>query len=187
MSTTAIQTEASAATRRRSLWDIGADLEALNYLLFEVGGDVTDPTASAAVDEWFAEFESERSVKLDDYAGLIARLEHEAMACKAEEIEWQKRRHTRERTVEGLKDRILTYLQLHGLKELQSAKGVKFRVQANGGALPLRCELDPDTAPPSFVKFTPTIDKGMVRKALESGDVIEGAELLPRGVHVRIA
>jgi hypothetical protein len=59
----------------RTIYDISADLAALESILHENGGDVSDANAEAALAEWERELESDLFGKVDRYCSLIAELE----------------------------------------------------------------------------------------------------------------
>ena len=55
-----------------TLVKIGADIRALEDLLFEMGGELTDGEAEKAIDGWLAELGDSLAEKLDSYAIVIA-------------------------------------------------------------------------------------------------------------------
>ena len=68
----------------RTIYDISADLAALETILHENGGDITDPQAADALAEWERELETDLAGKVDRYCALIAEMEVRAAARRAE-------------------------------------------------------------------------------------------------------
>ena len=54
-----------------TLFEIGEDMQALSDLLAEVGGDVSDEEAEAAVDAWFEENGGNLAAKADGYVEIM--------------------------------------------------------------------------------------------------------------------
>lgn len=54
----------------RSLFLISSDLDALEALLYDLGGEITDEAAEKAIDAWLGELGAERDAKVDNYCGL---------------------------------------------------------------------------------------------------------------------
>lgn len=75
----------------RTLFDITDDLLALEELLSEVGGDVTDEQAEEAITEWFEELGEDRNSKLDGYVTLIAEFDARAEMRRREAARLQQR------------------------------------------------------------------------------------------------
>ena len=59
----------------QTLLDITEDLRALDALLEEFGGDISEPAAEAAVSQWVAELEANLGRKAEGYAALISELD----------------------------------------------------------------------------------------------------------------
>lgn len=104
----------------RTLNEIGADLEALDALLSDVGGDVTEEAAAEAVDAWLAELKTERNAKLDRFAAYMADLTARAAAKKTEAARLTARASAEENRVKFLKARLLYFMQRHGDKTLET-------------------------------------------------------------------
>jgi hypothetical protein len=173
-----------------TLFEIGAELEALEQLLDDVGGEVTDPQVNAVITEWFETIAADEGRKLDHYCGLIKRLEMEAMTAKAEAEEYRKRAEVRENRVKWLKLRMIQHLAATNRTKVQSASGRVVAVQSNGGQVPVRINYDllpdTDTLPPQFVEIKKTLNAVAIREALERGESLPFARLEDRGTHLRI-
>ena len=187
MTTTAIQTEAAADNRRRSLWAIGADFERLDSLMDDLGDDGGSPEVLAAEAEIMAALESERAAKLDHIDAYLGDLAMRERAAREQAKRWADKAATAATRADRVRAMVLAHMQSRGETKIESAAGVAFSVRANGGKAAMTCDLDPDTAPDSLVIRLKAIDKVKVRAMLEAGEVVEGAALLPRGVQLRIS
>ena len=63
----------------RTIWDISADMAALESLLWESGGEIT-PQVDQAITAWEAEIQGDLHGKLENYARLIHELEARSKA-----------------------------------------------------------------------------------------------------------
>jgi hypothetical protein len=177
---------AGSPAKRRSLFDIGDDLTALNDLLEEIGGDVTDPQVCDAVEGWFRLLAEEQATKLDNLHGYIRSLEAEQHACERERDEWAKRAESRRKRVDGMRAMLVGHLLRHGGKA-ESASGIKFRSQQNGGKTPLVVEDGFSTTDERFFTLVQKIDNNAIRAAIEAGEHVSGARLAERGHHLRVS
>jgi len=173
---------------KSTLFDIGADLLALNDLFEEVGGELGSPETEAAFDAWAKTLVADEGKKLDGYCGLIRTLEGEAAVAKAEAEQYAMKARTRENRVKWLKDRMKQHLELTGRTKVQTATGRTVTIQANGGKLPLLITegTDPTKIPTEFQRVKIEIDNEKVREHLEAGGPLEFAAIGPRGSHLRI-
>lgn len=185
----------------RSLFQISDDLLALDDLLSEVGGEITEDEAGAALEKFFDELGEERDAKLDNYGALIRQYEAKAEARQAEAQRLQRLAATDANNAKRLKTRLLAFFELHGIKKLETLR-FKFSVQANGGKAPLvvpeQWEREPASAPEQFHHHVIQLDKEAIRAALEAvfdGDSAQveaeklmdaGCSIAPRGAHLRI-
>lgn len=174
-------------TKKRSLLDISDDLQALDDLLFETGGDISDPDVAAAIESWFAEVQADEATKVGNYIGLIREKELRAAAI-AEEIErYKKLQSALVNSASGLKDRLKWYMESKDRKKIETPRG-NATICGNGGKLPMQIAetVRPEELPPRFQKVTVSVNGDAVRDALEKGEQLEFAEILPRGTHLRI-
>lgn len=180
-----------AATKKHTLWDIGSDMQALNALIEECGGDVSDPQVEAAFDAMFAEMQRDEANKLEGYAQAIRMLEGEQAAAKLEAAEFAKKAQQRERQIDTMKERIKLYLAAQGRTEAKTARGRTFKIVANGGALPLKIDdgvdaNDPKQVSPQFVKVVRSLDNTAIRAELEAGGELPFARLGERGTRITL-
>jgi hypothetical protein len=181
-----MNTQLTQNLQRRSLFDIGNDLTVLNNLIEEVGGDVSDPLVCAALESWFSQLSEERGQKLDNIHAYIRMLEGEHYACERLRDEWGTRAESRKKRIEGMKAMLVVHLQQHGGKA-ESASGIKFRVQPNGGKPPLVINDDFDYDDERFFDLVPKIDRDAVREAIDRGETVPGAHIAERGHHLRVS
>jgi hypothetical protein len=175
----------------RPLYAITADLHQLNDLLDEIEGDLSRlGEMEPAVTGWLELLGEEQAAKLDGYVGLIKTLEMEAAAAQAEKEQWQAKEKARTARADYLKAKLKQHLEATGQLKVQTASGRVVTVQKNGGVQPLEIKpgTDPLDLPPQFVRVVTeySVDKAQVRAALERGEPLNFAELLPRGTSLRV-
>jgi hypothetical protein len=172
----------------KTLFEIGSEMAALDALLDEVAGDVSDPAVDAAVTQWQAELAADEARKLDGYVNYLKQIEMEAAASRAEAEEYLARAKTREARAAFLKSRMVAHLFATGRTSAKTATGRTVAVQANGGKLPVLIDpgVDVDAVDPRFVATRREIDRDMVRESLEAGDVLPFARLGSKGSHLRV-
>lgn len=173
--------------KKQTLFQIGADAQALNDLLVELEGDISDPAVAEAIDEWLQETGDALDKKLDGYGALIREREALAAARKAEAQRLLDLAKTDENTVKRLKDRLQFFFENNGISKQETAR-FKFSLAANGGKAPVIIDgnYKPDEVPFSFQKQVVDFDKEEIRKALEAGDELSFARLGERGRSLRI-
>lgn len=193
----------------RTLWAIGDDLEVLEAILAEVGGDVTEADAEAAIDRWLEETAEAEATKLDRYGILIRTIEARA-ALKAEEAKrLAERAQVEVNQAKRLKTRLIAYLDRRGKR---AAEGYlyTFTVSANGGKAPLVIDdrvpaivwpvryqqltaVVPEPRTPLIQliaqaggTYELSVNTKAVREALEAGEDVPHARLGDRGRHLRV-
>jgi hypothetical protein len=168
-----------------TLYEISGDLAALEDLLSEVGGELADGEAEAAIDAWLNETGTATREKVDNYCGLIKELESRAAARKAEAKRLADRANIDASAVDRLKSRLLWFFEAHQLKTMETAR---FRVTAaqNGGIAPLHITAPLEEIPDEFIEFVRKPMNPMIRELLESGERLPFAELGERGKSIRI-
>jgi hypothetical protein len=173
------------ALTKRTLIDIGQDMEALDDMLAESGGDISDPAVSQAVDQFFSEIESDLENKVAGYIGLIRRNELYAAAAKEEIDRLRKRQCVLENAARNLKDRLKWFMEWRGTKKIETPRGVA-SVAGNGGKQPVDVHVPAEELPERFRKIKVEPDTDAIRKALVAGEEIPGCVLQERGFHLRI-
>jgi hypothetical protein len=171
-----------------TLREIHDDLVALESLLMEVGGDVTEEEAEEAVRAWFGEIQADLGTKLDGYATVIQGMKDRASARREESRRLADLARIDENAVAKLRATLLWFMQDRNHKELNTPLH-RFRVANNGGLTPL--EIDPSTTPArwkdsQYVQATYEWDTKAIREALDNGVDLPFARYGERGQHVRI-
>jgi hypothetical protein len=171
----------------RTIYDISADLAALETILHENGGDITDPQASSALAEWERELETDLAGKVDRYCALIAEMEVRAAARRAEAERLVDLAKADESGAAGLRDRLRFIWQARNLGPLQTAR-FRVSISRNGGKAPLSISGEADSLPAWAVKRR--ADRVPVDlddlAALEAGNVLPFARLEERGSRISI-
>jgi len=171
----------------RSLLDITHDMEALDSLMVEVEGDVTDPKVLEAVTAWFAELDADLKGKVDNYAALITTLEARAQVRAAEADRLARRAKTDSASAQFLKDRLRGELEVRGIPKVETDR-YRVSVVANGGKLPLVLG-DEREIPDAYWREVPAhkeIDRDAIRQALDAGRTVAGARYGERGRRLSI-
>ncbi len=171
----------------RGLFDITADMRALDDLLYECGGDVTDPKVEQAVNEWFDELETDLLGKVDNYAALITTFQARAKARQEEMERLQARVRVDENAAKSLKERLKIALQDRGIPKLETRR-YRVSISKNGGKQPLDIH-DPKAVPHKHCTHIPESwepNGDAIRAALAAGEEVPGAILMDRGTHLRI-
>jgi hypothetical protein len=200
------------ATRKRSLFDIGDDLVAIEQLMEERDGDISDPEVQATLEQWIASGEGELSWKADRYATFWQKQEAEAAAAKAMMEQYKMAAQVRENRAAALKKRFQEFMVAMGRDSVDTESGRKLCLQKNGGvepmpinevvviaalecycAVPARTDVkvptgivDASSEMAPFIKVTLSLDNAKVREHLKAGGKLCFAELQERGKHIRI-
>ena len=115
----------------------------------------------------------ERDAKIEGVALWIKDLKAEAEALKAEKIAVEKRQKTGENRAESLKQWLA--VALNGEKFKTTKCDVSFRTAKSVNVT------DVFSLDSKFLKFSdPTADKTAIKKAIEAGEQVSGAELIER-------
>lgn len=175
--------------KRRSLYEIESDIEALAEIITALDGEIPDDEAGATIERWFDDLGEERDRKIDGYCALIREFEALAAVRSLEADRLQALARTDENNAKRLKERLKAFLDRQGIKKLETTR-FKISVQANGGAIPLlipaEWDDDPAAAPEAFQRRTVVLDRDAIREALRNDEEAHGAELGERGSHLRI-
>lgn len=169
----------------KTLFNITSDLQALDDLLFEVGGDINEETVAAVLDAWFIELEGDLVAKVEGYCCFIKELELRAANRKREAERMRKLAKSDENTVKGLKTRMQQALDFLGRTRVDTDM-FRVTVAKNGGKQPMT--LDETIVPEEFrtTVITQVPNKELIRHRLESGESLSFATLHERGRSLRI-
>jgi hypothetical protein len=120
----------------RTLLQISDDMQALDELLAEVEGDISDPKVQEAFDAFFAEIETNLKGKVDGYCGLINEMSARAYIRTTEAHRLMHRAKVDEDAMAWLKARLKAFLEGRALRVLETDR-YKVTVAGNGGKAPL--------------------------------------------------
>lgn len=171
----------------QTLMQISQDMLALDDLIAECGGDVSDPRVAEAVDQWMAEIQGNMSEKVDSYAALITEMRRRSDVRLAESARLAARAKVDENAADFLTMRLKTAMALHGIKKIETDR-FTVSVVNNGGKAPVFID-DPATVPAELTRTIPAKvepDKDKIRAALESGEAVPGCTLGERGTRLSI-
>ena len=127
--------------------------------------------------------EDELEVKAENYAIIMKELDAQAKSIKEEEDRLAKRRKSLESNSKWLKEQLEYSMNLQGKRNFKT-KLFSFGIQKNPKSVKL--DVDPSLLDKRFKKITITGDKTESKKARESGEKIEGAELVQtEGLRIR--
>lgn len=169
---------------RRSIFAITDDLHALDDLLFEAGGDISDPRIEAAIHAWMEELDNDLQNKADNYAALIVEIEHRAAIRKEEANRLTQRAKLDQQHAAFLSSRLKSVFESWGIKKLKTAR-FRLGVVCNDGLQPLDIH---GVVPAEWTKseVVVTQDRDRIRRALEAGESLPFAVLQPRGTRLSI-
>ena len=168
-----------------TLFEISADMQALAALLEEVGGDVSEADAEAAVDAWLKENADALQEKLDGYAALIRAFEARGAFRRDEAERVDRLADADERNARRMKDRLRWFFETHGLERVETARH-RLSLTSNGGLRPLEVFVPAAELPGPYRRVVYSPDADAIRKALENGASLPFAALGERGKHIRI-
>lgn len=160
-------------------------IAALEELLYDVGGDITEEEAAAAIDAWLAEADAPLKVKLDGYGSVIRERELKAAARKEEAARIAALAQTDANIAKRLKERLQWFFQEEGIEKMETDR-FKFTLANNGGKAPILVSVPVDQLPAWAQRVTVTADTEALRGEIEAGNAIEGVEIGERGRHMRI-
>ena len=162
-----------------TLYDISDEIQAKCNAITEVGVDAPEAEGLfAELDELYAN----REDKHESYVRLIRHCEAMDKAMKAESQLFLKRARGMKNLATRLKERLMDDMRRHG--EDSTDAGL-FTIRRQLSAIAVRLDIPPELLPPQFQKIQVSPNKTLLKKALEAGTPIEGAEL-QRGEHLRI-
>lgn len=173
-----------------TLFELGADLDALEELLVGLGDDESERDA-AVMREWLDGIEDAVEAKVDRMASVIMTIDARAAARVEEAKRLAERGAIDARRARAMRVVLQRFYEDHGLKTLET---VHYRVTlaAHGGLAPLRVD---DNAPPvdalpsHLVREVPArrvLDEKALRAALDAGEEFTWARLGERGRSIRI-
>lgn len=168
-----------------TLYDITSDMRAIDQLLDECGGDVSDERVLQAIENWIAELDTNLRDKVEGYAAYITELLAKATARRAESRRLADLAKANENAAKRLKERLLWALEERGIDKVETPLYV-VSVAKNGGKAPLDIQVPAEQLPMEYQKVEYSPAKDSIRNALEQGIEIDGCTLMERGTSLRI-
>lgn len=169
---------------KQSLLSLSDDMNALDEILAETGGDLSDPRSEEILSAWEAELESNLSAKVDGYCRFISELEARASARAQEAARLAARAKIDESTASRLRERLRSTWEARSLPAIETAN-YRVSLAKNGGKAPLDVHGE---VPPEFTKTKTVVepDREKIRTALEAGERLPFALLMERGSRISI-
>lgn len=162
---------------------------ALDRLLDESGGDISDPDAAAYVEQLFAE-QAEASAaneqafndKVDRIVAYIKNQLALADARSEQAAELAAFAQTTKNKADGLKRYLHGIMIERGIPVAGHIRQAK--ITKNGGKLPVHIDVEPDSLPEGYQVVTVKADVDEIRDALASSVEVPGCRLGERGTHL---
>jgi hypothetical protein len=171
-------------TMSQTLLGISDDMQAMDDLLYERGGVVTDDDLPV-VEKWMKELEANFKDKADGYAALITIMRARADVRRAEAHRLMGRVKIDETGADWLQYRLKMVMEKLGIKKIETER-YRISVAANGGKCPLVIYDEASLPGRFFIPSPDVIDRDAVRDALDAGEEVAGAKLGERGTSLRI-
>lgn len=168
-----------------TLYEISEDLQAIDQLLMEIGGDVSDEQVDEAIKTWLNESTGELDAKTDNYCRFIKELEAQADARKTESQRLADLAGIGNNAAARLKARLKWFMEEHDIKKIDT-KSFNVYIAQNGGVLPLCINCEPEQMPLQYRHIIYQADGVRIRKALDDGKQLYFASYADRGFHLRI-
>lgn len=172
---------------KRTLFDLTSEALAIQSMLEEMGGEITDDDLGTAIDNLLDDNSRALDEKLDGYVSLIAEYDYQEDVCKREAERYRLRAQGASKRREFLKERLKLFFARLGKDEHATARHT-IKLVRNGGPAPVVIdpETDPAQVPEQFRKVKFEFDRDSIRRALTSGETLLFAELGERSISVRI-
>jgi len=170
----------------QTLLDITKDMESLDALLAEAGGEIT-PDTEASINAWFDEIETNLADKVDGYCRLISEIEARAEVRKAEGKRLAERAKVDENAAAALRERLRHTWEAKALPKVQTTRYTVSLAKVGGKApLDIRCGVEDLPGWAVRIETTASADKDAIRARLDAGEVLEFASLMERGTRISI-
>ena len=153
-----------------------------DYLKLMDLGDSDDPVDQQAFLDTLEGLTGEIETKADNYAVIIDSFKNQSAAIDAEIKRLKKRKDAVDNSIDRMKDRIKEAMEAMDKLEIRTDLHT-FKIQKNGGKQAMMITAD---VPDAYTKTIIEPDNDKIRAALESGEELPFAELLPRGTQLRI-
>jgi hypothetical protein len=167
-----------------SLYAIDMEMQAVLDAMLE--GGVDSPEAAEALNQHLEGLDSALEAKAEQYACLIRELEMRSEARAKEASRIRALATVDSNLATRLKERLKEVMERTGKTRIETGL-FRLSVAANGGKQPMTIEPEAVAGlPKDLTILTVEPDKERIRAALESGLILPGCTLLPRGTSLRI-
>lgn len=160
-------------------------MAALDQIITEAGGDISDPAVEEAFNQFFDENQANLKDKVENYCWLIKEIDSRSLARKAEAERLRRRAMIDTHSVSALKNRLRDALQSADINEVQT-ENHKVWVQRSGGKRALI--LNQEAIPPEYITMRELREpnKELIRQKLEDGIELPFASFAERGYGLRM-
>lgn len=166
-----------------TLLELTSDMQRLDDLLFESGGEVTEEIEHALA-TWASELDAGFDNKVDGYAALICELEARAEVRQKEAARLAKAAKQDDGTADFLRAKLKAVFEQRGVEKIKTRR-YTVAIVKNGGKQPL--EVDEMAVPDDYLVVpAPTLDRDRIRTELDAGTELAFAKLGPRGTRLSI-
>lgn len=141
-----------------------------------------DDIDEQAIIDTLESIEGEIEDKADNYAYIIAGIENDVNACKAEKARLEKRQKVLKNRENRLKNYLADIMRNTGKTNFKTQLHT-FRIQKNGGRRALSIDGE---VPVEYTKIVIENDTDKIRQALEKGEKLSFAHLEAQGESLRI-
>lgn len=170
---------------KNTLMEIVENRRALDEILIECGGDVTDEKVEEITGKWMAEITKDLAIKSDGYNFRMKDIEAMNTQFKEYETLYRNARKSLERVSESLKDRMKFAMKEMGVDEI-SGQQFKYKLTDSQPSVEITNE---GMLPAIFCKEKVVIDIDRVavkKHVLETGEEIPGV-IISRGKTLRVS
>lgn len=172
-----------------NLYQLSLEVQELDALLFELGGDVSDEDVEKFIDEWRESLDIRTEEKLNDMRLWIAERQSLMKSRHDEALRLMKLGDADKKAIERVKKAIHSFMVATGRTKVTLPAG-GFSVAKNGGIqsldYPERWDEEPASAPEKYHKIIVALDTALLRSDAEMGEAPEGVALRERGTHLRV-
>lgn len=178
-----------------SLYELTADLQMLLDMGYPEINEKDDDELKEAKEKEIEVFDETLAMileciadKADGYCHVMDRFNWQAKMVKAEIERLADKKKALENAYDRMKERLkqaLEAMESQGIEKPEIRTGLHtIKLAGNGGKQPMK--VAESMVPDNFKKVILETDNDKIRKALEGGEKLDFAELLPRGRHVSI-
>jgi len=171
---------------KQTIFDIVGDFQALEDLLDEADGDVSDEQTAQAVEDFVTELQANFEAKADGYARVVDDFKGRAATLKAEADRCAAMAKSETNKAKRLVGLLEQAMHMTGQRKVQTALHV-FAITKHGGKRKLDVHTPADV-PWQYVvtKKVTEISKDAIRAALAAGQEVPGCVLMEQGESLRI-